>query len=100
MEMHLVQHFKYISQTFNLTYLVTLRTWESALEILKMYSIFTVVGLNRSSIHERTTRQISKQVGYRNLRPAKNRKLRLVFAWDHQNWATEDEKNVAWSAES
>ncbi len=31
---------------------------------------------------------------------AKNRKLRLQFTQDHQNWTIEDWKNVAWSDES
>ncbi len=31
---------------------------------------------------------------------AKNRKLRLQFAQDHQNWTIEDWKNMAWSDES
>ncbi len=59
------------------------------------------------TISERTTRRTLKQMGYSSRGPhrvplllAKNRKLRLQFARAHQNWATEDWKNVAWSDES
>ncbi len=55
----------------------------------------------------RTTRQTLKQMGYSSRRPhwvpflsVKNRKLRLQWAWTHQNWTIEDWKNVAWSDES
>ncbi len=61
----------------------------------------------QNTISERTTRQTLKQMGYSSRRPhqvpllsAKNRKQRLQFAQDHQNWTTEDWKNVTWSDES
>ncbi|KAL1255673.1 hypothetical protein QQF64_013734, partial [Cirrhinus molitorella] len=56
----------------------------------------------QKSISERTTRQTLRRMGYSSRRPhmvpllsAKNRKLRLQFAQAHQNWTTEDWKNVA-----
>ncbi len=61
----------------------------------------------QNTISERTTRRTLKQMGYSSRRPhrvplpsAKNRKRRLRFAQAHQNWTTEDWKNVAWSDES
>ncbi len=61
----------------------------------------------QNTISEYTTRQTLKQMGYSNRKPhrvpllsAKNRKLRLQFTQDHQNWTIEDWKNVAWSDES
>lgn len=61
----------------------------------------------QKSIFERTTRRTLEQTGYSSRRPhqvpllwAKNRKLRLQFAWTHQNWPIEDWKKVAWSDES
>ncbi len=61
----------------------------------------------QNTISERTTRRNLKQMGYSSRRPhrvpllsAKNRKRRLRFAQDHQNWTIEDWKNVAWSDES
>ncbi len=61
----------------------------------------------QTTISERTTHRTLKQMGYSSRRPdrvpllsAKNRKRRLQFAQAHQNWTTEDWKNVAWSDES
>ncbi len=61
----------------------------------------------QNTISERTTRRTLKQMGYSSRRPhqvpllsAKNRKRRLQFAQAHQNWTTEDWKNIAWSDES
>ncbi len=61
----------------------------------------------QNTISERTTRRTLKQMGYSSRRPhrvpllsAKNRKRRLQFTQDHQNWTIEDWKNVAWSDES
>ncbi len=61
----------------------------------------------QNTISERTTRRTLKQMGYSSRRPhrvpllsAKNRKWRLHLAQDHQNWTTEDWKNIAWSDES
>ncbi len=60
-----------------------------------------------NTISECTTRRTLKQMGYSSRRPhrvpllsAKNRKRRLQFAQAHQNWTTEDWKNVAWSDKS
>ena len=58
------------------------------------------------SISECTARQTLK-MGYSKwphrvpLLSAKNRKLRLQFAWAHQNWTIENgkKKNIAWSDE-
>ncbi len=61
----------------------------------------------QNTISEHTTCRTLKQMGYSSRRPhwvllllAKNRKQRLQFTQDHQNWAIEDWKNVAWSDES
>ncbi len=61
----------------------------------------------QNTISEHTTRRTLKQMGYSSRRPhrvpllsAKNRKRRLRFTQDHQNWTIEDWKNVAWSDES
>ncbi len=61
----------------------------------------------QNTISEHTTHRTMKQMGYSSRRPhrvpllsAKNRKRRLQFTQDHQNWTTEDWKNVAWSDES
>ncbi len=61
----------------------------------------------QNTISERTTRRTLKQMGSSSRRPhrvpllsAKNRKRRLQFTQDHQNWTIEDWKNVAWSDES
>ncbi len=61
----------------------------------------------QNNISERTTRRTLKQMVYSSRRPhrvpllsAKNRKWRLQFAQDHQNWTIEDWKNVVWSDES
>ncbi len=61
----------------------------------------------QNSISEHTTRRTLKKMGYSSRRAhrvpllsAKNRKRRLQFAQDHQNWTIEDCKNVAWSDES
>ncbi len=61
----------------------------------------------QKSISECTTHQILKQMGYSNRRAhrvlllsAKSRKLRLQFAWAHQNWTQDDWKKVVWSDES
>uniref|UniRef100_A0A3B3CGX4 Transposase Tc1-like domain-containing protein n=1 Tax=Oryzias melastigma TaxID=30732 RepID=A0A3B3CGX4_ORYME len=61
----------------------------------------------QKSISERTTRRTLRQMGYSSRRSnrasllsAKNKKLRLQFALDHQNWTIEDWKNVAWSNET
>ncbi len=61
----------------------------------------------QNAISERTTCRTLKQMGYSSRRPqqvpllsAKNRKRRLQFAQAHQNWTTEDWKNVVWSDES
>ncbi len=60
-----------------------------------------------NAISKRTTRRTLKQMCYSSRRPhrvpllsAKNRKRRLQFTQAHQNWTTEDWKNVAWSDES
>ncbi len=61
----------------------------------------------QNTISERTTLRILKQMVYSSRRPhqvlllsAKNRKRRLQFSQAHQNWTTEDWKNVAWPDES
>jgi len=61
----------------------------------------------QNTISERTTRQTLKQMGYSSRRPHrvpllsdKNRKQRLQFTQDHQNWTIEDWKSVVWSDES
>ncbi len=61
----------------------------------------------QNTISEHTTRRTLKQMNYSSRRPhfvpllsAKNSKRRLQFAQTHQNWTTEDWKNVAWSDES
>ncbi len=61
----------------------------------------------QNTISERTTRRTLKQSGSSSRRPhrvpllsAKNMTQRLLFAQAHQNWTTEDWKNVAWSYES
>ncbi len=61
----------------------------------------------QNTISEHTTHRTLKQMGYSSRRPhrapllsAKNRKRRLRFAQDHQNWTIEDWKNVSWSHES
>ncbi len=61
----------------------------------------------QNTISEHTTHWTLKQMGYSSRRPhrvpllsAKNRKRRLQFAQAHQNWTTEDWKNVALSDES
>ncbi len=61
----------------------------------------------QNTISERTTHRTLKQMGYSSRRPhrvlllsAKNRKRRLQFTQDHQNWTIKDCKNVAWSDES
>ncbi len=61
----------------------------------------------QNTISERTTCRTLKQMGNSSRRPhrvpllsAKNRKWRQKFAHAHQNWTTEDWKNVAWSDES
>jgi len=58
----------------------------------------------QNTISEHTTRQTLKQMCYSSRRPhrvpllsAKDRKRRLQFTQDHQNWTIEDWKNVAWS---
>ncbi len=60
----------------------------------------------QNTISERTTRRTLKQMAYSSRRPhrvpllsAKNRKQRIQFTQDHQNWTIEDWKNVAWSDE-
>ncbi len=61
----------------------------------------------QNTISERTTHRTLKQMSFSSRRPqqvpllsAKNRKRRLQFAQAHQNWTTEDWKNVVWSDES
>ncbi len=61
----------------------------------------------QDTISEHTTRRTMKQMGYSSRRPHrvpllsdKNRKRRVQFTQDHQNWTIEDWKNVAWSDES
>ncbi len=61
----------------------------------------------QNTISERTTRRTLKQMDSSSRRPhrvpllsAKNRKRRIQFTQDHQNWTIEDWKNVAWSDES
>ncbi len=61
----------------------------------------------QNTISERTTHQTLKQMGYSSRRPHrvpllsdKNRKRRIQFTQDHQNWTIEDWKNVALSDES
>ncbi len=61
----------------------------------------------QNTISEPTTHRTLKQMGYSSRRPhrvpllsAKNRKRRLHFTQDHQNWIIEDWKNVAWSDET
>ncbi len=61
----------------------------------------------QNTISEHTTRRTLKQMCYSSRRPHrvpllsdKNRKLRLQFTQDHQNWTIEDWKYVAWSDES
>ncbi len=61
----------------------------------------------QNTISEQTTGQTLKQMDYSSRRPhrvpllsAKNRKRRLQFTQDHQNWTIKDWKNVTWSDES
>ncbi len=62
----------------------------------------------QNTISEHTTRRTLKQMGYSSSRRPhrvpllsdKNRKRRLQFTQDHQNWTIEDCRNVAWSDES
>ncbi len=61
----------------------------------------------QNTISENTTRRTLKQMGNSSRRPyrvpllpAKNRKRRLQFTQDHQNWTIKDWKNVTWSDES
>ncbi len=61
----------------------------------------------QNTISEHTTRRTLKQMGSSSRRPHrvpllsdKNRKQRLQFTQDHQNWTIEDWKNVAWSDDS
>ncbi len=61
----------------------------------------------QNTISEHTTHRTLKQMGSSSRRPhrvpllsAKNRKRRRQFTQTHQNWTTEDWKNVAWSDES
>ncbi len=61
----------------------------------------------QNTISEPTTHRTLKQMGYSSRRPhrvpllsAKNRKRRLQFTQDHQNWTIKDWKNVPWSDES
>ncbi len=61
----------------------------------------------QNTISEHTTRRTLKQMGNSSRRPhwvllllAKNRKRKLQFTQDHQNWTIKDWKNVAWSDES
>ncbi len=61
----------------------------------------------QNTISEHTTHRTLKQMGSSSRRPhrvplrsTKNRKRRIRFTQDHQNWTIEDWKNVAWSDES
>ncbi len=61
----------------------------------------------QNTISEHTTRRTLKQMGSSSRRPHrvpllsdKNRKRRIQFTQNHQNWTIEDWKNVAWSDES
>ncbi len=61
----------------------------------------------QNTISEHTTHRTLKQMDYSSRRPhrvpllsAKNRKRRIQFTQDHQNWTIEDCKNIAWSDES
>ncbi len=61
----------------------------------------------QNTISEHTTRRTLKQMGSSSRRPHrvplrsdKNSTRRIQFTQDHQNWTTEDRKNVAWSDES
>ncbi len=61
----------------------------------------------QNTISEHTTRRTLKQMGSSSRTPhrvpllsAKNRKRRIQFTQDHQNWTIEDCKNVPWSDES
>ncbi len=61
----------------------------------------------QNTISEHTTRRTLKQMGSSSRRPhrvpllsAKNRKRRLQFTPAHQNWTTEDWKNITWFDES
>ncbi len=61
----------------------------------------------QNTISEHTTRWTLKQMDYSSRSPhrvpllsAKNRKRRLQFTQDHQNWTIEDCRNVDWSDES
>ncbi len=61
----------------------------------------------QNTISEQTTHRTLKQMGYSSRRPHrvpllsdKNRKRRLQFTQDHQNWTIKDWKNVPWSDES
>jgi len=61
----------------------------------------------QNTISEHTTRRTLKQMGSSSRRPHrvpllsdKNRTRRIQFTQAHQNWTTEDFKNVAWSEES
>ncbi len=61
----------------------------------------------QNTFSECTKHRTLKQMGYSSRRPhrvpllsAKNRTRRLQFTQAHQNWTTEDWKNVAWSDES
>ncbi len=61
----------------------------------------------QNTISERITRRTLKQMGSSSRRPHrvpllsdKNSTRRIQFTQTHQNWTTEDWKNVAWSDES
>ncbi len=61
----------------------------------------------QNTISEHTTRRTLKQMGSSSRRPHrvsllsdKNKKQRIQFTPDHQNWTIEDWKNFAWSEES
>ncbi len=61
----------------------------------------------QNTISERTTRRNLKQMGYNSRIPhrvpllsAKNRKRKLQFTQAHQNWTSEDWKNISRSDES
>ncbi len=61
----------------------------------------------QNTISEHTTHRTLKQMGSSSRRPHrvpllsdKNRKRRIQFTQDHQNWTIEDWKYVAWSDES
>ncbi len=61
----------------------------------------------QNTISEHTTRRTLKQMGSSSRRPQrvpllsdKNSTRRIQFTQTHQNWTTEDCKNIAWSDES